>query len=86
MADTLERINKVIPDRKNTAEINCDTGRDVPHIKKMGDENGGKWFAVGLDGCLFLYPDEKWEGFVKQLKSLLGTKEAYSDPRCTLSA
>ncbi|MCI8644798.1 MAG: division/cell wall cluster transcriptional repressor MraZ [Lachnospiraceae bacterium] len=42
----------------------------------MGDENGGKWFAVGLDGCLFLYPDEKWEGFVKQLKSLLRTKEA----------
>ncbi len=35
MADTLERINKVIPDRKNTAEINCDTGRDVPHIKSL---------------------------------------------------
>lgn len=32
--------------------------------------------TMGLDGCLFLYPDEKWEGFVKQLKSLPGTKEA----------
>lgn len=32
--------------------------------------------TVGLDGCLFLYPDEKWEEFAVQLKALPGTKEA----------
>lgn len=32
--------------------------------------------TVGLDGCLFLYPDEKWDEFAQQLKNLPGTKEA----------
>lgn len=38
----------------------------------------GEHFVVtmGLDGCLFLYPDEKWEEFAEQLKALPGTKEA----------
>lgn len=32
--------------------------------------------TLGLDGCLFVYPIEEWEGFVKQLKELPGSKEA----------
>lgn len=38
----------------------------------------GEHFVVtaGLDGCLFLYPDEKWNEFAEQLKNLPGTKEA----------
>lgn len=38
----------------------------------------GEQFVVtkGLDGCLFLYPNEQWEQFAEQLKSLPGTKEA----------
>lgn len=32
--------------------------------------------TLGLDGCLFVYPEEEWEGFVKQLKELPGSKEA----------
>lgn len=38
----------------------------------------GESFVVtlGLDGCLFVYPQEEWEGFVKQLKELPGSKEA----------
>ena len=39
----------------------------------LGDE-----FVVtqGLDGCLFVYPNDEWMNFVNQLKSLPGTKEA----------
>ena len=38
----------------------------------------GEQFVVtmGLDGCLFLYPQEQWESFAGQLQSLPGTKEA----------
>jgi MraZ protein len=41
-------------------------------------ENLGESFVVtlGLDGCLFAYPMEQWEGFINQLKELPGTKEA----------
>ncbi|MDE7328045.1 MAG: division/cell wall cluster transcriptional repressor MraZ [Lachnospiraceae bacterium] len=41
-------------------------------------EGLGEHFVLtgGLDGCLFLYPDRKWEEFANQLKSLAGTKEA----------
>ena len=31
--------------------------------------------TLGLDGCLFVYPEEEWEDFVKQLKELPGSKE-----------
>lgn len=39
----------------------------------LGDE-----FVVtlGLDGCLFAYPDEEWQNFVAQLKTLPGSREA----------
>ncbi len=38
----------------------------------------GESFVVtqGLDGCLFVYPQEEWSEFVEQLKGLPGTKEA----------
>lgn len=41
--------------------------------ESLGDE-----FVVtqGLDGCLFVYPDEEWEKFVKELRGLPGSKEA----------
>ncbi len=32
--------------------------------------------TLGLDGCLFVYPEEEWEDFIKQLKGLPGSKEA----------
>lgn len=32
--------------------------------------------TLGLDGCLFLYPQEEWNHFVADLKNLPGTKEA----------
>ncbi len=39
----------------------------------LGDE-----FVVtlGLDGCLFAYPNKEWEKFVEKLQTLPGTKEA----------
>jgi len=30
----------------------------------------------GLDGCLFVYPNDEWMNFVSQLKSLPGSKDA----------
>lgn len=38
----------------------------------------GEEFVVtqGLDGCLFVYPNEEWMNFVTQLKNLPGSKEA----------
>lgn len=41
--------------------------------EKLGDE-----FVVtlGLDGCLFVYPEEEWMDFVTKLKQLPGNQEA----------
>lgn len=41
-------------------------------------EELGEEFVVtlGLDGCLFVYPDEEWQSFVGKLKELPGNKEA----------
>ena len=40
-------------------------------------ESLGESFVVtlGLDGCLFAYPMEEWEGFIDKLKGLPGNKE-----------
>jgi len=40
-------------------------------------EGLGESFVVtlGLDGCLFAYPMEEWEGFIDKLKELPGNKE-----------
>ena len=32
--------------------------------------------TLGLDGCLFVYPNEEWLTFVNQLKNLPGNKDA----------
>lgn len=32
--------------------------------------------TLGLDGCLFAYPNEEWQAFVEKLKTLPGTKDA----------
>ncbi len=41
-------------------------------------ETLGEEFIVtlGLDGCLFVYPNEEWQTFVQQLKNLPGSKNA----------
>lgn len=41
--------------------------------EELGDE-----FVVtlGLDGCLFVYPNDEWNNFVNELKGLPGNKEA----------
>lgn len=41
-------------------------------------EELGEEFVVtlGLDGCLFLYPQAEWQEFVEQLKHLPGNREA----------
>ena len=38
----------------------------------------GEHFVItmGLDGCLFVYPNEEWMNFVEELKKLPGSKEA----------
>lgn len=32
--------------------------------------------TLGLDGCLFAYPNDEWQAFVEKLKTLPGTKDA----------
>ena len=41
-------------------------------------ESLGNEFVVtmGLDGCLFVYPNDEWSRFVNDLKALPGSKEA----------
>lgn len=41
-------------------------------------ESLGEEFVVtgGLDGCLFVYPNEEWMNFIAGLKNLPGSKEA----------
>jgi MraZ protein len=41
--------------------------------ESLGDE-----FVVtqGLDGCLFVYPNDEWQNFITELKKLPGNKEA----------
>ena len=40
---------------------------------KLREELGETFVVtVGLDGCLFVYPNSEWELFVEQLKTLPG--------------
>lgn len=44
---------------------------------KFREELGDEFvITLGLDGCLFAYPNSEWEAFVDKLKTLPGTKEA----------
>ncbi|WP_167956904.1 division/cell wall cluster transcriptional repressor MraZ [Anaerosporobacter faecicola] len=44
---------------------------------KFREELGDEFvMTLGLDGCLFVYPNEEWMNFVNELKGLPGTKEA----------
>lgn len=43
---------------------------------KFRDSLGDDFIVTqGLDGCLFVYPNEEWHNFVVQLKNLPGNKE-----------
>ena len=44
---------------------------------KFREELGEKFIlTMGLDGCLFAYPEAEWEKFVEGLKKLPGSKDA----------
>ena len=44
---------------------------------KFRDELGEDFVVtLGLDGCLFAYPNNQWESFISQLRGLPGNKEA----------
>jgi len=44
---------------------------------KFREELGERFIlTMGLDGCLFAYPQTEWELFVEGLRKLPGTKEA----------
>ena len=43
---------------------------------KFREELGEEFvMTLGLDGCLFVYPNSEWETFVEQLKILPGNRE-----------
>ncbi|MBH1941359.1 division/cell wall cluster transcriptional repressor MraZ [Mobilitalea sibirica] len=44
---------------------------------KFRDDLGEDFvITLGLDGCLFVYPNKEWQIFVEKLMTLPGTKEA----------
>ncbi len=44
---------------------------------KFREELGDEFvLTLGLDGCLFVYPNDEWASFVNELKGLPGSKEA----------
>lgn len=44
---------------------------------KFREELGDEFvLTLGLDGCLFVYPNDEWLNFVNELKGLPGSKEA----------
>jgi MraZ protein len=44
---------------------------------KFRDDLGDDFvITLGLDGCLFAYPNKEWLSFVEELRKLPGTKEA----------
>ena len=44
---------------------------------KFREALGDKFVVtLGLDGCLFVYPDNEWQVFLTKLNSLPGSKEA----------
>lgn len=51
-------------------------GRIIMPSKFREDLGDDFVITLGLDGCLFAYPNEEWMSFVNQLKTLPGTKEA----------
>ena len=54
-----------------------DTKGRIIMPSKFRDELGDNFVVTqGLDGCLFVYPNEEWMNFVNQLKNLPGTKDA----------
>lgn len=44
---------------------------------KLRDDLGEHFvITVGLDGCLYIYPDEEWKIFVEKFKNYPGSREA----------
>ncbi len=53
---------------------------------KLREELGESFVVtLGLDGCLFAYPQSEWEIFADKLKSLPGTKEGRKLQRAFLA-
>jgi MraZ protein len=53
-----------------------DKGRIIIPSKFREDLGNQFVITLGLDGCLFAYPDSEWKLFVDKLRTLPGTKEA----------
>lgn len=51
-------------------------GRIIVPAKFREDLSEEFVLTHGLDGCLFLYPENEWKEFISKLKTLPGTKEA----------
>lgn len=57
-------------------EHSVDTKGRIIIPSKFREELGERFIVTqGLDGCIFIYPMNKWEEFVEQLQKLPGNKE-----------
>ncbi len=60
-----------------TYDHSIDTKGRVIVPAKFREELGDSFVVtLGLDGCLFVYPEKEWNKFVSQLETLPGNKEA----------
>ncbi len=60
-----------------TYEHSIDTKGRVIIPAKFREQLGDSFVVtLGLDGCLFVYPESEWQDFVKELRELPGSKEA----------
>lgn len=60
-----------------TYEHSIDTKGRVIIPAKFREQLGDSFVVtLGLDGCLFVYPENEWQDFVKELRELPGSKEA----------
>ncbi len=50
-------------------------GRVIVPAKLRDDLGESFVVTLGLDGCLFAYPQNEWEGFIDKLNKLPGNKE-----------
>lgn len=74
---SLQKDTKVKPMFMGEFNHSVDTKGRIIIPSKFREGLGDEFvITLGLDGCLFAYPNEEWYKFVEKLQTLPGTKEA----------
>ncbi len=74
---TKRRIKKVQPMFMGEYDHSIDSKGRIIIPSKFREDLGDEFvITLGLDGCLFVYPQNEWQAFSESLAKLPGTKEA----------